>query len=186
MSEFDGMFLTSKGKNLLAKGQIGTTINFSKVVLGDGSLSENQNVEALEAVINHKKDVSIHSLTVIGGGTSQIRFILTNEGLAEGFFVREIGLMADDPDEGEILYAYANAGAKADFIPSAGGATVVENQVDLIAVVGNAENVTAEVGLVKIALKEDIQNHDGDENAHGGLLNNVSTAGHRAFYLAHL
>jgi len=176
MSEFDGMFLTKKGKNLMAKGQIGATINFSKVVLGDGNLAEGQNIENLETIINHKKDVNIHSLTVIGDGTSQVRVILTNEGWIEGFFVREIGLMAMDPDEGEILYAYANARDKADFIPSAGGATVVENQLDLIAVVGNAANITAQVGVVIIALKEDITDHDQDPVAHAGRLNAMDQA----------
>ncbi|MCG8639134.1 MAG: phage tail protein [Desulfobacterales bacterium] len=173
MSDFDKLLLTNKGRDLMAKGQIGIPIHFTRVILGDGSLAEGQNIELLEAVINARKDVPIHSLDNLGDGTSEVRVILTNEGLAEGFYVREIGLMATDPDLGEILYAYTNAGAKADFMPGAGGATAVEIQLGLISKVGNAENVTAAVGTVILALREDVENHDTDPKAHAGRLNAI-------------
>jgi hypothetical protein len=70
--------------------------------------------------------------------------------------MREIGIYAQDPDIGEILYAVAYAGDRADFIP-ADGITKVENVVDIYTVIANAQNVTAVISdTVVLATKQDI------------------------------
>jgi hypothetical protein len=82
--------------------------------------------------------------------------VLTNTSLSQGFFMREIGIYAQDPDIGEILYAVAYAGDRADFIP-ADGITKVENVVDIYTVIANAQNVTAVISdTVVLATKQDI------------------------------
>jgi hypothetical protein len=64
--------------------------------------------------------------------------------LAEGKYICELGLFANDPDVGEILYGYANAGEKGDYIaPNNAGAFAWNYQVN--AAIGNAINVTATV-----------------------------------------
>lgn len=42
----------------------------------------------------------------------------------DGFYWREIGIMAQDPDEGEILFAYQNAYTQAEYIPGSLSETV--------------------------------------------------------------
>ena len=42
----------------------------------------------------------------------------------DGFYWREIGIMAQDPDEGEILFAYQNAFSQAEYIPGSLSETV--------------------------------------------------------------
>jgi outer membrane murein-binding lipoprotein Lpp len=70
--------------------------------------------------------------------------------------MREIGIYAQDPDLGEILYAVAYAGDKPDFIP-ADGTTKVENVVDIYTVIANAQNVTAVISdTVVLATRRDI------------------------------
>jgi hypothetical protein len=84
--------------------------------------------------------------------------VLTNTGLQQGFFMREIGIYAQDPDLGEILYAVAYAGDRADFIPS-DGTTKVENIVDIYTVIANSQNVVAVISdTVVIATKQDVDN----------------------------
>jgi hypothetical protein len=156
MADFRGTILTQRGKNLLAKAQTGTTLTFTKIKIGDGLWSSNTDPIQLNDLVSPKLNLPIQSITVVGDGTVRLRFVLTNTGLSQGFFMREIGIYAQDPDLGEILYAVAYAGDRADFIP-ADGITKVENVVDIYTVIANAQNVTAVISdTVVLATKQDI------------------------------
>lgn len=156
MADFNGVSLTRLGSNLLAKAQTGATLTFTRIAVGDGLWSEGVSPEDLTALVAEKITIPIQGHTVVGDGTSELRVVLTNTGLEAGFFIREIGVFASDPDLGEILYAVTSAGDRADFLPAAGG-TVVEEVINILTVIGNATNVTAVISdLVTIATKQDI------------------------------
>lgn len=174
MGDFNGTILTNRGRNLLAKAQTGVTLNFTRIGLGDGVWPQGIDPATLIALVNEKKSLPIQSLQITGDGTSRLRFVLTNTGLNEGFFIREIGIFANDPDLGEILYAVTYASDRADYIPAA-GVTLIENVTDIFTVVSNAQNVTATISdTVVLATKKDIQQHissainehKSDVNAH--------------------
>jgi len=168
MADFRGTILTVKGRNLLAKAQTGAQLSFTKIKLGDGLWSSDTDPTQLNDLVSPKMDWPIEDIRIVGDGTVRLRFILTNTGLSQGFFMREIGIYAQDPDLGEILYAVAYAGDRADFIP-ADGVTKVENVVDIYTVIANAQNVTAVISDTGIlATKRDI-----DELAE--TLNNLSS-----------
>lgn len=95
--------------------------------------------------------------------------VLSNQDIVTGFYFREIGLFAQDPDVGEILYCYANAGATADYIPAGGGTDVVEKSFDVIAIVGTATNVTATIdsSLVYASAQELLDHENNYTDAHG-------------------
>jgi len=157
MADFRGTILTVKGRNLLAKAQIGTTLTFTKIKLGDGLWPSNADPTQLNDLVSPKLNLPIQEIRLVGDGTVRLRFVLTNTGLSQGFFMREIGIYAQDPDIGEILYAVAYAGDRADFIP-ADGITKVENVVDIYTVIANAQNVTAVISdTVILATKQDIE-----------------------------
>ncbi len=155
MANFPGLVLTQAGRNLQAKAQIGAALTFTRVALGDGTSNA---PDAMTALANELLSLSIQEFEVVGDGTSRMRVIMTNEALETGFFVRELGVFAEDPDTGEEqLYSYSNAGEQPDFLPAGGGATLVENIFDLYTVVGNAQNVTAKINdYITIATKQDI------------------------------
>ena len=79
----------------------------------------------------------------------------------DGFYYRELGLYADDPDEdvGEVLYCYGNCGDLAEWIPPTGGATIVEKTIDIVTAIGTATNVTAYIPADAYATKEDYENY---------------------------
>ena len=111
MGQYNGMTLTTAGLQLEAKAQTGTQLAFTRVALGDGELAAGQSLAALTGLIHWKMDLPITSLAVIGTGTARMTVVLQNAELETGFFAREMGVYATDPDVGEILYAVANAGA---------------------------------------------------------------------------
>ena len=139
MPAFTGMVLTDLGKNLMAKAQTGVALSFTRVGVGDGVITTEE-IEELEDLVDEVKTFSIYSVSVIGDGTARVRISLSNSGVTSGFYIREIGLFATDPDLGEILYAYAYT-VNPDYLPATGGGTEVEEILDLISVIGNAETV---------------------------------------------
>lgn len=157
MANFPGLILTADGRNLQAKAQIGQPLQFLRVALGDGSAPSAP--ESLTALVNERQSLSIQSFELLGDGTSKLRAIMTNQGVEVGFFVREIGVFARDPDtQQERLYSYSNSAEQSDFLPAEGGATLVEQIFDLVTVIGSAQNVTAVIDdYITIATKADIE-----------------------------
>ncbi len=144
MANFPGLQMTAAGRDLQAKAQTGVPLNFSRVAIGDG---ENPvDYEPLVNLVSEKKSLDLAGFELLGDGTSKLKVLLTNEGIVEGFFIREIGVFAVDPDTStEILYSYSNADQYIDYLPAFGGATIVEMTFDLYTVVGNATTVTATI-----------------------------------------
>jgi len=142
MASFGGLILTNKGRALQAKAQAGTSLVYTRIGMGDGNLG-GQQMPGLTALINAKKYLPINKITSVTDGKTTVSSYLSNAEITTGFFFRELGLFATDPDEGEILYCYGNAGAGAEYIPAGGGPDIVEKYINVVAIVGNATNVSA-------------------------------------------
>ena len=61
-----------------------------------------------------------------------------------GFYFREIGFFANDPDEGEIMFAYQNAGSLAEYIAAA-SSEVIEKTIGATFTFSDSTAVTVEV-----------------------------------------
>ena len=79
----------------------------------------------------------------------------TQTGLTQGYSVTEIGLMAQDPDEGEILYAIATA-VTADYLQPYNNLLPATMGVSFLIVVDNADNVTITTDLTAYATTDDL------------------------------
>lgn len=145
MAVFNNMVITAKGEDLYNKVQAGIPLNFTKMKIGSGQLAESDNPETFTVLKDYKFDVSISSITQ--NTQLQVAIIsgtINNTTITEGQYICELGLFAEDPDEGEILYGYTNAGTLGDYIaPNNKGAFAWNYQVN--AAVGNAAEVTATV-----------------------------------------
>ena len=171
MSQFNGTRITTAGLQLLAKALAGTELNFTRVALGDGSLVQGQSLASLTSLIDWKMDLPISGLVVAGTGTASLTAVLQNASLSTGFFARELGVYATDPDVGEILYAVANAGTNCDYIPAGGGSDIVELILEVITVVDQASSVTANVNnSLLFATEVDFTNHVASINPHTNFL----------------
>ncbi|WP_310549932.1 phage tail-collar fiber domain-containing protein [Paenibacillus glufosinatiresistens] len=142
MAAFGGMTLTNKGLVLQGKAQAGTPLNYTRIAVGDGSLS-GQSIPALNSLISPKKSLPVIRLQIQPPNKAVIGTVLRNAEMTSGFYFREVGVFAQDPDAGEILYAYANAGTSAEYIAPGGGSDVIEKAFNCIVAVGTAANVTA-------------------------------------------
>ena len=161
MAAFINNDITAAGLLVLAKGVAGQQINYTKIVLGDGYLEEGQTPRSLTGVVSPKATIDITKCVVNDDGTVTVGGVFTNDQTNDGFYYRELGLYADDPDEdvGEVLYCYGNCGDLAEWIPPTGGATIVEKTIDIVTAIGTATNVTAYIPADAYATKEDYENY---------------------------
>ena len=86
----------------------------------------------------------------------------------------EIGLFAQDPDKGEVLYAYLTD-SEPDRMPAEGGSTVVSQELSLGMTFSNSGNVTLTVNMGALVTREQLEQHNSDPNAHGGLITKVQS-----------
>ncbi|MCY7485823.1 tail fiber protein [Paenibacillus alvei] len=134
--------ITNKGKALQAKAQTGAELRYTRFRVGDGQLG-GRPISDLTGLINPVLTLPVLKLQTRPGGRAVVGTVLSNQNVTTGFYLREIGIFAQDPDVGEILYCYGNAGETADYIPAKGGSNIIEEPIDISTIVGNASNVTA-------------------------------------------
>ena len=155
MANFERSGMTQAGINLMGKAIGGATIQFTKLVLGDGEITGE--ILNLQGVVSPKQNVDVtrierndNQCTV--GGELLTRYV------KQGFFWRECGLYAMDPDEGEILYNYAYS-SKPDYIAASDSGMMEEILVSMVATVGSNTNVnvTLDDSMV-FATKKQIDN----------------------------
>lgn len=130
--------ITSKGLALLAK--ISTnTLTLTSMGIGDGEKKISENVERLasERIKREVEFVEKQDNTIVA------RTTITNENIMEGFYIKEAGVYALDPDEGEILYAYTTVnGTEADYFSPGTGTVILREIIQLIIGFGNASSVS--------------------------------------------
>lgn len=121
MSYFEGLKLTKKGEQLQAKinGNLSETLTFTKAKLGSGSITSNEEIRFLTDVKEVWGTANVTSCKIQGDEKNIVAIELqfSNAELREDKIFREIGLYAQGNEGEEILYAYANAGDKYDYIP---------------------------------------------------------------------
>ncbi len=149
--------ITKKGLNLRSKAEAGKYgIEFTKAVTGSGEYSGNENLHAAERLKNPVQEFGFSKREYVDDATSMLQVIVTNVGLQEGYYVREIGIFARDPDEGEILYSLSLAeDNKWDYLPEyEWGAAMIELEIETA--VSNAEKVTILAKMDALASADDL------------------------------
>lgn len=158
------MNLTADGLRLYNKVQRGAaTLNITRIVVGDGELAENETaydlvalkraVEAVTEIINNEE---------IGDGTTRLTIRILSSII--DYYLREIGIIAIDPDEGEILYAYCNFGEYADYIRTFNGAVATTQEIEIYIQVGNAPNMFVNVTDALMVTPKDLREHTENKN----------------------
>ncbi|MBQ9364852.1 MAG: phage tail protein [Schwartzia sp.] len=180
MPETRSTTLTIAGLNLLARCQTGAELHFARVSMGDGTVPEGTNLKEMTGLVSPKLNLPIMSVRVTGVGTTVMETQLKNESLTQGFFAREVGIFAIDPDTGdEVLYAVRNTGDDSEYIPAGGGSEVWNLIYDVVTVVDQAQNVTANInGDVVYITRVDFYEHRDSANPHPnipGLRGRVNT-----------
>ena len=154
--------ITAAGRALLAKCHNGAEMHFTRVKIGSGELGTTD-ADTLTDVIAEEAACELSSVKRTGAETF-VKFVFRNEN-TKPFYFREMALMAEDPDIGEIAYIYANDGDNAEQIPVA-STTTLERGITIDVIVSADINVTAELPSGAFVQRSEFEAHVSDTDLH--------------------
>ena len=138
MAKFNEIIVTQVGKSIYAKSIAGKTIEFTKVVVGNGKPASQEEAETLENVVDEKLIAAIEIDSTSKEGIAIVNVTIDNAKLADDVEICELGLFCKDPDtEEEVMYAYTYAPNGHDVIPSANSGEMIW-KVQLFVYISNA------------------------------------------------
>ena len=168
MANWNGLQLTNKGIALQAKVQAGTQLHITKLKLGSGVVPSGTDVKTLTDLIAPEQNLGIGGKEAVDD-YCKISSTISNTGLDAGYYVRELGVFAQDPDDGEILYMYTTDGAP-DYLPAGGGSTVISQEFSVMIAVDDTDNIVVDIDPAALAtmgyVQLQIQEHNTDTTAH--------------------
>ena len=178
MANWNGLQLTNKGIALQAKVQAGEELVITKLKLGSGIVSGGTDIKTLNDLIEPEQNLGIGAKEAVED-YCKISSTITNTELEAGYYVRELGVFAQDPDVGEILYMYTTDGAP-DYLPAGGGSTAISQEFSVMIAVNDTDNVSvvinddalATMGYVQLQITE----HNTDDDAHANMVGATSSA----------
>lgn len=145
---FQESVLTHQGIALLTKAQAGKcTIKMTKAETGSGSYAIGEDLASRTTLKERRQTFPLISVSMQNQSSVFAKFIMTNKqdtgNLQNGYYVKEIGIFAMDPDEGEILYSIAiGVENQWDFMPAYNDLLPSTITVDFLMEVSNADAVT--------------------------------------------
>ena len=174
MAEWSNATMTDVGANLQAKVNAGKTkLTFTKIKVGSGINSTNP--LALTDVISSKWETT-NFVVKLEGKIVSVDTVITNTGIHEAFRMSEIGLFAQDPDKGEILYAYLTD-PEPDRMPAESGSVVVSQELTIGMVFSNTGNVSLTVNMGALVTREQlteaVKQHNTDISSHPPITDQI-------------
>ena len=170
MAEWSNATMTDVGAALQAKVNAGKTkLTFTKIKVGSGVNATNPLV--LTDVISSKWETT-NFVVKLEGKIVSVDTVITNTGVHEAFRMSEIGLFAQDPDKGEVLYAYLTD-PEPDRMPAESGSVVVSQELTIGMVFSNTGNVSLTVNMGALVTREQlteaVKQHNTDISSHPAI-----------------
>lgn len=196
MQDFYGFVVTRDGRELIAKLATGQQLRISKIMVGTGGVPDGVNPrdmkdlsEPVAAATSTKPTYERDTVKMVVEYRSDL-----NGGLDHGFWLREFGVYAYDPDKGEVLVYYGCLGAYPQYVSAYSPNGVDVRRFPVCIIIGEGLGVsvdyqceawmTAEdvaeyctVTMLPLFLEETkklIAAHDADPEAHYSIQNSVT------------
>lgn len=159
--------ITNIGKTLLLRAVAGEQFTFTKFQVGNGTLSGGETPEtaiALKHPVLGNIGISKTQDTE-DEGYLQLSGTFDNQtGIESDFLWTELGLIAEDEDGNEYLYAYGYDNEHAEFIRAGSSSVIAEQTISMIIAVGETDNITAQIlPNVTYTSKQEFNAHLADE-----------------------
>lgn len=191
-----GFAVTDKGRNLIAKLVAGKQLALSRIMVGSGSCPDDTEPRALTDLV---EPVAAATSTVPVYDGASVKMIVEyrsdlNGGLERGFWLREFGVYAFDPDDGEVLIYYGCLGDYPQWVSAASNTGVDVRRFPVTIIIGDDSGVEVDYSCEAWITAEDLKQycevtvlpwfldeaqklidaHDVNEDAHFSIQNTVS------------
>lgn len=153
----EGTIITKKGMRLISKLLASEqTLNFTKVEIGSGHVEEDVDLESMTQLVSYERDGHIAKcFTLPDENIASVVCQVSSVGTKEGFVATEAGLYAEDPDEGDVLYAYLDMWDDPQYIYADSNAISKFFEITMSVVIAKVKNVTAVINPNSIITREE-------------------------------
>lgn len=171
MSNYNKIILTLTGSNLLVEAiKSKKPLIFTRIALGDGTLTESESIESLTALKHPMAQNTVQAINSRGNGEIDVVATISNASVTSGFYARELGVFAKVGDTGtEKLFAYTNAGAQASYTPA--DTSLDEKLITVTFYIGNDVNVKINLNSQLYITQAALDAHNSATNAHQDAFN---------------
>lgn len=171
MSNYNKIIPTLAGSNLLVESvKSKKPLIFTRIALGDGTLTESESIENLTALKHPMAQNAVQAINSRGNGEIDVVATISNASVTSGFYARELGVFAKVGDTGtEKLFAYTNAGAQASYTPA--GTSLDEKLITVTFYIGNDVNVQINLNSQLYITQAVLDAHNSATNAHQDAFN---------------
>ena len=171
MSNYNKIIPTLAGSNLLVESiKFKKPLIFTRIALGDGTLTESESIESLTALKHPMAQNTVQAINSRGNGEIDVVATISNASVTSGFYARELGVFAKVGDTGtEKLFAYTNAGAQASYTPA--GTSLDEKLITVTFYIGNDVNVQINLNSQLYITQAALDAHNSATNAHQDAFN---------------
>ena len=171
MSNYNKIIPTLAGSNLLVESiKSKKPLIFTRIALGDGTLTESESIENLTALKHPMAQNTVQAINSRGNGEIDVVATISNSSVTSGFYARELGVFAKVGDTGtEKLFAYTNAGAQASYTPA--GTSLDEKLITVTFYIGNDVNVQINLNSQLYITQAALDAHNSATNAHQDAFN---------------
>ena len=108
MNIWENAVITNKGLAMLSKLLEGNTLDITRAVTGSGYVMPG-NLQSQESVTDIKQTLAFTDVKYPEVHKCALTCRLTNEEVTTGYTAMQVGIYANDPDEGEILFFLAQS-----------------------------------------------------------------------------
>lgn len=171
MSNYNKIIPTLAGSNLLVESiKSKKPLIFTRIALGDGTLTESESIESLTALKHPMAQNTVQAINSRGNGEIDVVATISNASVTSGFYARELGVFAKVGDTGtEKLFSYTNAGAQASYTPA--GTSLDEKLITVTFYIGNDVNVQINLNSQLYITQAALDAHNSATNAHQDAFN---------------
>lgn len=166
----ESLVITNDGNELITKMLAGETkITFTKIAVSDFDYS-GINVKNIGELQQIRQIALVSKISRLDGNTVEVLAAVENRQVTESYFVRALGVYAENSKGNEVLYGVSISTENCDYMPSYDGKVLSGISYRLNIVVADSEQVTINVNPGAVAtvmqierleegLKEHIENH---------------------------
>ena len=164
MNTWPNAVITEKGLALLAKLTQGNTLRLTGALAGD-SFTKPVLLIKETRIASPKQVLTFKAATYPEVGKCKITLTLTNENLDTGYVARQVGVFAQDPDEGEILFLIVQAAdtTSGTIVPSEAEMPGYSAEWSLFFRYGQADGVAVAVDPSNTVSREEMEDYIKNE-----------------------
>lgn len=159
MNVWENAVITNKGLSLLSKLMAGNTLEITKAETGSGYVTPGL-LNQQTAVTNPMQELLFRASSYPEEGKCKLPCYLKNDGLSTGYMAKQIGIYANDPEDGEILFFIAQAATdKGTEVPSEAEMPGYSAEWTFYFTYGQADGVSVTVDPAGTVSRQEMEAH---------------------------